>query len=118
VSATDAGGQRTTAAQLSKEGAAQVRRVLENAYQELLAAAKVAVVDDGETLAVAAAAVDVAIEALMPPQPDVALAASSCHEALELARRTRAYAQGGNIANALDPARRKLEDALKRLQGT
>jgi hypothetical protein len=99
-----------------EDSSADVRAILETAYKELLAASKVAVGDDGQTLMAAAAAVDVAVEALMPPHAEPELAASSCREALELARQTRTYAQGGNIANALDPARRKLEDSLKLLQ--
>jgi hypothetical protein len=63
----------------------------------------------------AAAAIDVAVESLTPPSPDVALAMSSCREALELMSTTRAYAQGGTIANSLDAAKRKVELALKTL---
>lgn len=91
---------------------AQARALLENAYKELLAASKVAVGDDGATLVAAAASVDVAVESLQPPELDLALAADSCREALELGRKTRSYAHGGNIANLLDPARQKVAEAL------
>ena len=95
--------------------AAPARALLETAYKELLAASKVAVGDDGATLMAAAAAVDVAVESLMPGAPDLDLARASCQEAFELARNTRAYAQGGSIANVLEPARQNLAKALKLL---
>jgi hypothetical protein len=96
--------------------AAQARALLETAYKELLAAAKVVVGDDGPTLLSAAAAVDVAVECLVPPQVELALATSSCRDAIAQARATRSYAQGGSIANLLDPARRKLDEALALLE--
>ena len=99
----------------TKDAAAQARTALATAYTELLAASKVAVGEDGKTLIVAAAAVDLAVELLTPPDPDAAMAANSCREALELLGKTSSYAQGGNIANLLDPARKKLEDPLKLL---
>lgn len=85
------------------------------AFAELTAASKVAVGDDGRTLLAAAAAVDLAVELLTPPDTDAATAANSCREALDLASQTREYAQGGNIANLLEPAKRKVEQALKLL---
>jgi hypothetical protein len=100
----------------TKESAAQVRAALATAYTELLAASKVAVGDDGRTLVSAAAAADLAVELLTPPDPDVAMAANSCREALELLGQTRTYAQGGNIAKSLDPAKKKIEAALKILE--
>lgn len=99
----------------TNEVAAPARALLESAYKELLAAAKVAVGDDGATLMAAAAAIDVAVESLMPGAADLELARASCREALELARNTRAYAQGGSIANVLEPARQKLAAALQAL---
>jgi hypothetical protein len=54
-----------------------------------------------------------AVEMLTPPDTDIAMAVRSCREALDLARGTRAYAPGGNIAKSLDPAKQKVEDALK-----
>jgi len=99
----------------TKDPAASARALLESAYKELLAASKVAVGDDGATLMAAAASVDVAIESLMPGAPELELAHASCREALDVARKTRSYAQGGNIAKLLDPARQKLADALKLL---
>jgi hypothetical protein len=98
---------------VTKNDTAPARALLESAYKELMAASKVAVGDDGATLMAAAAALDVAVESLMPGAPDLDLARASCQEALALAHRTRAYAQGGNIANVLDPARHKLAEALK-----
>jgi hypothetical protein len=92
--------------------AAQARALLESAHAELLAAAKIVVGDDGQRLVVAAASVDLAVEMLMPPDSDSALAASSCRDALGEVSATRDYAAGGTIANALEPARKKLEDAL------
>ena len=100
---------------VTKDAGAQARALLESAYKELLPASKVAVGDDGATLMGAAAAVDVAVESLLPAEADLELARSSCREALELARTTRSYAQGGNIANLLDPARDKVAAALKLL---
>jgi hypothetical protein len=99
----------------TNEIAAPARALLESAYKELLAAAKVAVGNDGATLMAAAAAIDVAIESLMPGAADLDLARATCREALEHARNTRAYAQGGSIANVLEPARRKLTEALQAL---
>jgi len=90
--------------------------MLAAAYTELSAASKVVVGDDGRTLLAAAAAVDLAVEMLTPPDTDAAMAAQSCREALQLAQTTRSYAQGGNIANVLDPAKQKLTDALKMLE--
>lgn len=99
----------------TKAAALSARALLEIAYKELLAAAKVAVGDDGATLMAAAASTDVAVESLLPSAPELGLASASCREALDLASRTRAYAPGGSIANLLDPARQKLADALKLL---
>jgi hypothetical protein len=99
----------------SNEIAAAARAVLATAYAELVAASKVVVGDDGKTLLAAAAAVDLAVEMLTPPDTDAATAGQSCREALELVQTTRSYAQGGNIANVLDPAKQKLADALKML---
>lgn len=90
--------------------------MLATAYTELTAASKVVVGDDGRTLLAAAAAVDLAVEMLTPPDTDAATAAQSCREALTLTQTTRSYAQGGNIANVLDPAKQKLSDALKMLE--
>lgn len=101
--------------QLASQDHSRARELLENSYKGLLAASKVVVGEDSPTLMAAAAAVDVAIESLLPPAGDVELARSSCREALELARKTRSYAQGGNIANLLDPARQKLAEALELL---
>jgi len=101
--------------QISKDAAAQARATLAAAYTELVAASKVAVGDDGRGLLAAAAAVDLAVELLTPPDFDPAMASGSCREALELTRGTRSYAQGGTIAKALDPAKQKLESALKLL---
>jgi len=92
--------------------AAQAKAALISAYESLVAARKVAVGDDGRTLLMAAAAVDLAIEFLSPPAPDLALAAGSCKEAQELVGKTRAYAPGGSIAIVVDPGKRKLEEAL------
>jgi hypothetical protein len=92
--------------------AARARALLDAAYTELVAAAKVVVGDDARLLLTAASSVDLTVEALTPPGVDVALARGSCNEALGLAHQTRAYAQGGTIANALEPARKKIEDAL------
>jgi hypothetical protein len=92
------------------------RATLAAAYQAFIAAAKVAVGDDGRTLLMAAAAVDLAIEHLTPPSPDPTSAASSCREAHTLLANTRAYAPGGNIAMALDAGRQKLDEALDLLQ--
>jgi len=113
VTHAKAGEQLTTTP--TKDSAAEARAALATAYTELLAASKVAVGDDGRTLISAAAAVDLAVELLTPPDPDAAMAANSCREALELVKQTRSYAQGGNIANLLDPARQKIEGALKTL---
>jgi hypothetical protein len=99
----------------SKDAAARAKTTLAVAYTELVAASKVAVGDDGRSLLAAAAAVDLAVELLTPPDIDTAMASGSCREALELTRSTRSYAQGGTIAKALDPAKQKLEDALELL---
>ncbi len=86
-----------------------------SAYESLVAAKKVVVGDDGRTLVMAAAAVDLAIECLSPPALDLALAAGSCREAYDLVASTRAYAPGGSIAVAMEPGKRKLEEALSLL---
>jgi hypothetical protein len=99
----------------SPDSTAKARAVLADAYTEMVAASKVAVGDDGQTLLGAAAAIDLAVEFLTPPAAEVALAAGSCREALALVSNTRSYAPGGNIANLLDPARKKLDDALRLL---
>jgi hypothetical protein len=80
-----------------------------------VAAKKVVVGDDGRTLMMAAAAVDLAIECLSPPAPDFTLAAGSCQEAYDLVAKTRDYAQGGSIAMVMDPGKRKIEEALSLL---
>jgi hypothetical protein len=98
------------------DAAAHAKTTLAAAYQGLVAASKVAVGDDGRTLLMAAAAVDLAIEHLTPPTTDAASAASSCREAHALLANTRAYAPGGNIAVALDAGRQKLDEALLLLQ--
>ena len=95
-----------------QDAAAHARATLAAAYQGFVTAAKVAVGDDGRTLLMAAAAVDLAIEHLTPPAADPAAAAGSCREAHALLNTTRAYAPGGNIAVVLDAARRKLDEAL------
>ncbi len=89
--------------------------MLADAYTAMVAASKVAVGDDGQTLAGAAAAIDLAVEFLTPPTAEIVLAAGSCREALALVNNTRSYAPGGSIANLLDPARKKLDDALRLL---
>jgi len=99
----------------SKDAAARAKVTLAAAYTELVAASKIAVGDDGKTLLAAAAAADLAVELLTPPDIDAAMASASCREALELTRGTRSYAQGGTIAKTLDPAKQKLESALKLL---
>jgi hypothetical protein len=97
--------------------AALAKSALTHAYEGLVAASKVAVGDDGRTLLMAAAAVDLAIEHLTPPTPDAASAADSCREAQHLLDNTRAYASGGNIAQTLDVGRHKLDEALRLLHG-
>lgn len=92
--------------------AARARLALASAYESFVAGRKVAVGDDGRTLSMAAAAIDLAIELLSPPAPELALAAGSCKEAAELLAQTRAYAPGGSIAIVVDPGKRKLEEAL------
>lgn len=92
--------------------AALAKAALTSAYESLVAAKKVAIGDDGRTLMMAAAAVDLAIECLSPPSTDLALAAGSCREAFMLVGKTRAYAPGGSIALVVDPGKRKLEEAL------
>lgn len=99
----------------SLDTAARARLLLAAAYTELVSASKVAVGDDGKTLLGAAAAVDLAVELLTPPTADVSFAASSCREALELAKTTRAYAAGGNIAKLIDAGRDKLAAVLELL---
>jgi hypothetical protein len=95
-----------------QDTAAQAKAALTSAYESFVAARKVAIGDDGRTLMMAAAAVDLAIEFLSPPAPDLALAAGSCKEAQGLVDQTRAYAPGGSIAIVVDPGKRKLEEAL------
>jgi hypothetical protein len=97
------------------DAAARAKAALTTSYDGLVAASKVAVGDDGRTLLMAAAAVDLAIEHLTPPTPDTAAAAGSCQEAHALLGKTRAYAPGGSIAVVLDGGRQKLDDALKLL---
>ncbi len=96
-----------------EDSAAEARTLLATAHSELVMASKVAVGNDGKTLLGAAAAAELAAECLMPPNADTATAESSCREALGLAKETRSYAQGGTIANLLDPAKEKLERALE-----
>jgi hypothetical protein len=100
------------------DSAAQARAALTASYEGLVAASKVAVGDDGRTLLMAAAAVDLGIEHLTPPAPDAASAVASCREALALLGKTRAYASGGNIARTLDVGRQKLDEALALLGKT
>jgi len=100
----------------STESARQIRDLLSAAHADLSAVSKRAIGDDGRILFGAAAAVDLAVESLMPPNVDRELAAQSCEEALKLAKVTRAYEQresGGSIAQALAQAMKKIEDALK-----
>lgn len=98
------------------DAAAAARVALAASYEGLIAASKVAVGNDSRTLLMAAASVDLAIEHLTPPAPDIASAVASCREAFALIGETRAYAPGGNIARALDAGRQKLDDALRLLR--
>ena len=73
----------------------------------------------GRQILFGAAAIDVALEFLLPPNVDRELAAQNCHEAVKLVKLTRAYAQrdsGGSAAQVLDDAMKKIEDALKVLK--
>lgn len=99
----------------SFDKAAVARTALADAYTSFVAASKVVVGDDGRILLAAAAAIDLAVELLTPPMAETDLAARSCREAILLTSKTRSYAAGGNIANLLDPARKKLDDALRLL---
>ena len=94
------------------DAATHAKVALTASYEGLVAASKVAVGDDGRTLLMAAAAVDLAIEHLSPPAPDTDSAAGSCREARDLLGTTRAYASGGNIARVLDQGRQKLDEAI------
>ncbi len=97
----------------------QARDALGAARTDLAAASKRGVGDDGKIFFGAAAAIDVAVEFLTPPHVDRALAAQSCHEALALARLTRAYAtreSGGSNASLLEHATKNMEGALKALE--
>jgi hypothetical protein len=76
-----------------------VRAELEATRADLDAASKKAIGDDGRIFLAAAAAVDLAIEALTPPNAESALAAQSCSEALTLLKITRAH-RGGSSSNA------------------
>ncbi len=99
--------------------AKQARDSLARAHADLTAAMKRAIGDDGKVFFGAAAALDLAVESLMPPHPDSALAAQSCHEALELLKITRAYAQresGGPMSKVLDETTKRIEGAVKLLQ--
>jgi hypothetical protein len=98
-----------------QDAAARARAALTSAYESLVAAKKVVVGDDGRTLMMAAAAVDLAIECLSPPSIDLPLAAGSCQEAYALVAKTRAYAPGGSIAMVVDPGKQKIEEALSLL---
>jgi hypothetical protein len=94
----------------------QARDALVAAHADLIAASKRGVVDDGKIFFGAAAAVDVAVECLIPPSVDRELAAQNCDEALKVAKMTRAYAQreaGGSNAQLLDNALKNMELALK-----
>jgi hypothetical protein len=100
----------------STEPATRLRDLLATAHADLSAVSKRAIGDDGRILFGAAAALDVAVEAVMPPNVDRVLAAQSCEEALKLVKVTRAHEQresGGAIAQSLAQATRKIEDALK-----
>jgi len=96
--------------------AARAKAALTAAHEGLVAGSKVAIGDDGRTLLMAAAAVDLAIEHLTPPAADLVSAAASCREAGDLVGTTRAYAPGGTIALVLDAGRRNLDEALKLLR--
>jgi hypothetical protein len=100
----------------STEAVKQVRDLLSAVHADVSAISKRAIGDDGRILFGAAAAIDVAVEALMPPEVDRELAAQSCEEALKLIKLTRAYGQrdsGGSISQALMLAMQKLADVLK-----
>lgn len=103
----------------STDPAKQARDALGSAYADLTVASKRGVAEDGKILFGAAAAIDVAVEFLLPPNVDWKLAAQNCHEALKLVKMTRAYAQrdsGGSAAQVLDEAMKKIEGALKVLK--
>jgi hypothetical protein len=103
----------------STDPAKPARDALGAAYADLTVASKRGIAEDGKILFGAAAAIDVALEFLLPPNVDRELAAQNCHEALKLVKLTRAYAQrdsGGSAAQALDDAMKKIEDALKVLK--
>ena len=97
----------------------QARDALAKAHVDVTAATQRTVGDDGKAFLGAAAALDLAVECLMPPHPDSALAAESCHEALELLKVTRAYAQresGGPMAKVLDETTKRIDGAVKLLR--
>ena len=103
----------------SSDPAKQARDALAAAYADLTVASKRGIAEDGKILFGAAAAIDVAVELLMPPNEDRELAAQSCQEALKLVKLTRAYAQrdaGGSVAQVLDDAMKGIADAVKVLK--
>jgi hypothetical protein len=103
----------------STDPAKQARDALAAAYADLTVASKRGIAEDGKILFGAAAAIDVAVELLMPPNEDRESAAQSCQEALKLVKLTRAYAQrdaGGSVAQVLDAAMKRIADALKLLK--
>ena len=97
--------------------APRARAELDAAHADLTAASKKAIGDDGKMFFGVAAAIELAVECLTPPSSDPALAAQSCREALELAKLTRAHAQGSssNAGNLLEQAKKRIASALKLL---
>jgi hypothetical protein len=94
------------------------RDALGTAYADLTAAMKRALAEDSKIFFGAGAAVDLAVESLLPPHLDTVLAAQSCREALELVTTTRAYAtraSGGSMATLLEDTNKRIEYALKLL---
>jgi hypothetical protein len=81
-------------AEAPKDPTAPVRAELEAAHADLGAARKKAIGDDGKIFLAAAAAIELAIEYLTPPDTERALAAQSCREAIALLKITRAHGQG------------------------
>ena len=86
-------------AEKPQDPVAQVRAEIEALRADLDAASKKAIGDDGKIFMAAAAALDLANEALTPPNAERALAAQSCREALTLLKITRAH-RGGASSNA------------------
>jgi len=79
--------------------ATNARAELDLALADLNSASKKAIGEDGRIFVAAAAALELAIEALTPPNAERALAAQSCREALALLKITRAH-RGGASSNA------------------